>query len=161
MTQVIDAISDLSGLEPSSKPGGLHVADQHHLPRRIEAIEFTIAHDDGRNPQDLTQADIVLLGVSRSSKTPTSIDLSQQGYKVANVPLDPHTEPPREDFDVDPTHLFGLMIDARGARWASALAGSAMPWASRAATPTPPTSTRTSSRRVRAHAQARRYRRSH
>ena len=49
MTQVIDAISDLSGLEPSSKPGGLHVADQHYF-RRIEAIEFTIAHDDGRNP---------------------------------------------------------------------------------------------------------------
>ena len=72
MTQVIDAISDLSGLEPSSKPGGLHVADQHYF-RRIEAIEFTIAHDDGRNPQDLTQADIVLLGVSRSSKTPTSV----------------------------------------------------------------------------------------
>ena len=108
MTQVIDAISDLSGLEPSSKPGGLHVADQHYF-RRIEAIEFTIAHDDGRNPQDLTQADIVLLGVSRSSKTPTSIYLSQQGYKVANVPLDPHTEPPREIYDVDPTHLFGLM----------------------------------------------------
>ena len=108
MTQVIDAISDLSGLEPSSKPGGLHVADQHYF-RRIEAIEFTIAHDDGRNPQDLTQADIVLLGVSRSSKTPTSIYLSQQGYKVANVPLDPYTEPPREIYDVDPTHLFGLM----------------------------------------------------
>ncbi len=108
MTQVIDAISNLSGLEPSSKPGGLHVADQHYF-RRIEAIEFTIAHDDGRNPQDLTQADIVLLGVSRSSKTPTSIYLSQQGYKVANVPLDPHTEPPREIYDVDPTHLFGLM----------------------------------------------------
>ena len=108
MTQVIDAISDLSGLEPSSKPGGLHVADQHYF-RRIEAIEFTIAHDDGQNPEDLTKADIVLLGVSRSSKTPLSIYLSQLGYKVANVPLDSQTEPPKELFAVDPTRIFGLM----------------------------------------------------
>ena len=108
MTDAMNAIAKLSGQTPSKRPGGLHVADQHYF-RRIEAIEFTIAHDDGRNPQDLTQADIVLLGVSRSSKTPTSIYLSQQGYKVANVPLDPYTEPPREIYDVDPTHLFGLM----------------------------------------------------
>ena len=111
MTQVIDAISDLSGLEPSSKPGGLHVADQHYF-RRIEAIEFTIAHDDGRNPQEMTQADIVLLGVSRSSKTPTSIYLAQQGYKVSNIPLDPSTEPPKEVFEVDRSRLFGLMTTA-------------------------------------------------
>ena len=84
------------------------MADQSYF-RRIEAIEFTIAHDDGRNPQDLPLADIVLLGVSRSSKTPTSIYLSQQGYKVANIPLDPATEPPAELFDVDRTRLFGLM----------------------------------------------------
>ncbi len=108
MTDAINAIAFTSGLEPTAKPGGLHVADQSYF-RRIEAIEFTIAHDDGRNPQDLTQADIVLLGVSRSSKTPTSIYLSQQGYKVANVPLDPSTEPPHEIYDVDRTRLFGLM----------------------------------------------------
>ena len=57
--------------------------------RRIDAMEFTISHDDGRNPQDLREADIVLIGVSRSSKTPLSIYLSQLGYRVANVPLDP------------------------------------------------------------------------
>lgn len=108
LTNAIDSIAQLSGRVPSSKPGGLHVADQHYF-RRIEAIEFTIAHDDGRNPQEVTQADIVLLGVSRSSKTPTSIYLSQQGYKVSNIPLDPSTEPPREIYDVDRTRLFGLM----------------------------------------------------
>lgn len=111
MTEAIDAISRISGLTPSTKPGGLHVADQYYF-RRIEALEFTIAHDDGRNPQDLTHADIVLLGVSRSSKTPLSIYLSQQGYKVANVPLDIHTEPPAQIFDVDHTRLFGLMTTA-------------------------------------------------
>ena len=108
VTDSIAALAEVSGLEPSTKPGGLHVADQYYF-RRIEAIEFSIAHDDGRNPQELSQADIVLLGVSRSSKTPASIYLSQQGYKVANIPLDIHTEPPRELFEVERTRLFGLM----------------------------------------------------
>ena len=108
MTDAMNAIAKLSGQTPSKRPGGLHVADQHYF-RRIEAIEFTIAHDDGRNPQDLERADMVLLGVSRSSKTPLSIYLSQQGYKVANVPLDLHTDPPRQVHDVDRTRLFGLM----------------------------------------------------
>lgn len=108
LTEAIDSIAKLSGKVPSKRPGGLHVADQHYF-RRIEAIEFTIAHDDGRNPQEMTQADIVLLGVSRSSKTPTSIYLAQQGYKVSNIPLDPATEPPKEVFEVDRTRLFGLM----------------------------------------------------
>lgn len=111
MTDAIGAIAHMTGRNPSTKPGGLHVADQYYF-RRIEAIEFSIAHDDGRNPQELSQADIVLLGVSRSSKTPTSIYLSQQGYKVANIPLDPSTDPPREVFDVDRTRLFGLMTTA-------------------------------------------------
>ena len=108
MTEAMDAIAKLSGLTPSKRPGGLHVADQHYF-KRIEAIEFTIDHDDGRNPQEMSQADIVLLGVSRSSKTPTSIYLAQQGYKVSNVPLDPSTEPPSQIFEVDSTRIFGLM----------------------------------------------------
>lgn len=111
MTNAVEAISRMSGMQPAYTPGSLRVADPYYF-RRIEAIEFTIAHDDGRNPQELTQADIVLLGVSRSSKTPLSIYLSQQGYKVANVPLDPSTEPPREIYDVDRTRLFGLMTTA-------------------------------------------------
>ena len=111
MTSAVGAIARMTGLAPSTTPGSVHVADQYYF-RRIEAIEFTIAHDDGRNPQELHQADIVLLGVSRSSKTPTSIYLSQQGYKVANIPLDPTTEPPAELAQVDRTRLFGLMTTA-------------------------------------------------
>lgn len=111
MTSAVGAIARMTGLAPSTTPGSVHVADQYYF-RRIEAIEFTIAHDDGRNPQEIAQADIVLLGVSRSSKTPTSIYLSQQGYKVANIPLDPSTEPPKEIFDVERTRLFGLMTTA-------------------------------------------------
>ena len=108
MTDAVNAISSVSGMQPTFQPGSLRTTDVNYF-HRIEAIEFTIAHDDGRNPQELTQADIVLLGVSRSSKTPTSIYLAQQGYKVANIPLDPSTEPPAELFNVDRTRLFGLM----------------------------------------------------
>ncbi len=111
MTGAISAIAELSGMEPTSRAGTLRVADENYF-KRIEAVEFTIEHDDGRNTQDLTKADIVLLGVSRSSKTPLSIYLSQQGYKVANVPLDPSTAPPAEIYDVDRTRLFGLMTTA-------------------------------------------------
>ena len=93
MTNAVDAIAMMSGLQPTYVPGSLRVPDVN----------------DGRNPEGLTQADIVLIGVSRCSKTPLSIYLSQQGYKVANVPLDPTTEPPRQIYDVDRTRLFGLM----------------------------------------------------
>lgn len=108
LTAPIEAISAVSGLIPASTPGALRVADINYF-HRVEALEFTIEHDDGRNPQDLTSADIVLIGVSRASKTPLSIYLAQHGYHVANVPLDPKTSPPKELFDVDKTRLFGLM----------------------------------------------------
>lgn len=109
MTGALDAITLMTGKRPAVTPGSVHIADQNYF-KRIEAIEFTIDHDDGRNPQDLSKADIVLLGVSRSSKTPTSIYLAQQGFKVANVPLDPATEPPSQLFEVERSRLFGLMI---------------------------------------------------
>ena len=108
VTDAINAISRASGLSALHEPGSLRAPDENYY-RRIDAVEFTIAHDDGRNPQDLTRADIVLIGVSRTSKTPLSIYLSQQGYKVANIPLDPASEPPREVYQVDRTRLFGLM----------------------------------------------------
>ena len=109
MSDAIHAIERISGLKPGYERAVLRETDDTYY-HRIEAMEFTIEHDDGRNPQDLTKADIVLLGVSRSSKTPTSVYLSQEGYKVANVPLDPSTTPPKEIFDVEPSRLFGLMI---------------------------------------------------
>lgn len=104
----LDALSAASGLEPSRDPGMLRATDEHYF-RRIAAMEFTVEHDDGRNPQDLPKADIVLLGVSRSSKTPISIYMGMEGYKVANVPLALGTEPPAEIFDCDPSRIFGLM----------------------------------------------------
>jgi regulator of PEP synthase PpsR (kinase-PPPase family) len=72
---------------------GQHVLDQDYF-RRIDALNFSMAHDDGRLPEDLNEADIIILGVSRTSKTPTSIYLAQRGFKTANLPLVPAIEPP-------------------------------------------------------------------
>lgn len=67
---------------------GQHVLDQEYF-RRIDALNFTMAHDDGRLPGDLSDADIIILGISRTSKTPTSIYLAQRGFKTTNLPLVP------------------------------------------------------------------------
>mmetsp|Transcript_50369 Transcript_50369/g.157313 ORF Transcript_50369/g.157313 Transcript_50369/m.157313 type:complete len:751 (-) Transcript_50369:105-2357(-) len=79
--------------------------------KRVEAVEFTIKQDDGAQCRNLQKADVILLGVSRSSKTPLSMYLAQQfGYKVANVPLVLNIQPPSEIFEVDPRRVFGLII---------------------------------------------------
>jgi regulator of PEP synthase PpsR (kinase-PPPase family) len=72
---------------------GQHTVDADYF-RRIDALNFAMAHDDGQLPQDLNTADIIILGISRTSKTPTSIYLAQRGYKTANLPLVPSIEPP-------------------------------------------------------------------
>jgi hypothetical protein len=104
----LDAIERLTGEKPLGKAGVIRRVDARYF-KRIEAMEFFVAHDDGRNPQDLAEADIVLVGVSRTSKTPLSMYLSFSGYKVANVPLAKGTEPPAELFDVEPFRIFGLL----------------------------------------------------
>lgn len=72
---------------------GQHVLDAEYF-RRIDAMNFTMAHDDGRLPENLSDADIIVLGISRTSKTPTSIYLAQRGYKTANLPLVPQVPLP-------------------------------------------------------------------
>ena len=72
---------------------GQHLVDSDYF-RRIDALNFSMAHDDGQLPQDLNAADIIILGISRTSKTPTSIYLAQRGYKTANLPLVPGIELP-------------------------------------------------------------------
>ncbi len=108
LTGAVNVISEMTGQKPQYTPGTLRALDPVYY-RKIAALEFTIEHDDGRNPQDLARADIVIIGVSRTSKTPTSIYLAQSGFCVANVPLDTKTQPPKELYDVDPKRLFGLM----------------------------------------------------
>lgn len=110
LSDSIAAIERVSGKTHNPIPGEQHKMNDQYF-QRIEAIEFTVNHDDGLLTQDLPEADIVILGVSRTSKTPTSIYLGQQGYKVANVPLVEGLELPKEVYDVDRERLFGLITD--------------------------------------------------
>lgn len=101
-------ISQLTGKEPHGIPGTIHRTDQRYF-KRIEAMEYFVEHDDGRGADDIRDADIVLLGISRTSKTPLSMYLAFQGYRVANIPLALEMEPPQSIFEVDPMRLFGLL----------------------------------------------------
>ena len=110
LSDSIAVIEQVSGKTHNPAPGEQHKINDQYF-QRIEAIEFTVSHDDGLLTQDLPEADIVILGVSRTSKTPTSIYLGQQGYKVANVPLVEGLELPKEVYEVDRERLFGLITD--------------------------------------------------
>ena len=96
--------------QPKAQPGLFRAIDEEY-DRRIEAIEFTVQHDDGRRTEDLHLADIVLVGVSRTSKTPLSIYLANQGWKVANVPLVLGVEPPRNLFSLPKRKVIALTIN--------------------------------------------------
>ena len=96
--------------KPASLPGLLYKVDEQYF-KRMDAIEFTVKHDDGKHLEDIKDADIVLVGVSRTSKTPLSIYLSHKGWKVANVPLVLGIEPPKELFAVDQNKIVAMTID--------------------------------------------------
>lgn len=85
---IMQVFESYLGAPQTPTVAGQHVLDADYF-RRIEALNFTMAHDDGRLPEDLNAADIILLGISRTSKTPTSIYLALRGYKTANVPIVP------------------------------------------------------------------------
>ena len=96
--------------DPDSKPGLFHQVNEYYF-KRIEAIEFTVKHDDGRYSDNLSQADIILVGLSRTSKTPLSVYLSYKGWKVANVPVVKGIELPELLFQTDQRKIVGLIID--------------------------------------------------
>jgi regulator of PEP synthase PpsR (kinase-PPPase family) len=96
--------------EPTNTPGLLHQVNDDYY-KRVEAMEFTLNHDDGRNLNSLHLADVVLVGISRTSKTPLSLYLSLHGLKVTNVPLVLGTNPPEELFKIDQRKIFALTID--------------------------------------------------
>tara|TARA_B100000941_G_scaffold289649_1_gene269497 strand:- start:2499 stop:3320 length:822 start_codon:yes stop_codon:yes gene_type:complete len=90
---LILAFSKLLNQKAIHKPSAQHVLDEDYY-KRIEAIQFTMSHDDGKKTEDLSNSDVILLGVSRTSKTPTSIYLANRGYKTTNIPLVPNQEIP-------------------------------------------------------------------
>ena len=96
---------------PINRPGALLPLSAEYF-RRIEAVEFTVRNDGGRDPRNLAKADLVLIGVSRTSKTPLATLLAQRGVKVANVTLILNTNPPPEIYGVVPERVVGLTIDA-------------------------------------------------
>lgn len=104
-----DYLSDLLKIKPISKPGLYRLSNIAYF-QRVEAIDFTLKLDDGQNVERITQADIVLTGVSRTGKTPLSVYLAMFGWKVANVPIVNGIEPPNALFEVDPKRVFGLNI---------------------------------------------------
>lgn len=95
--------------QPNHQPGLMRKLDEEYF-RKIEAIEFAVKYDDGRDPRGITKADIVLVGVSRTSKTPLSMYLAHQRFKVANVPLVPEVPPPDELFQIPRKNCIGLII---------------------------------------------------
>lgn len=107
---MLKAIEKTSGLLPKNQAGLIHALDHEYF-KRVEAVEFAVKYDDGKNPLGLAKADVVIIGVSRTSKTPLSVYLAHKQIKVANVPLVPEIMPPEELFKVPPHKIIGLLID--------------------------------------------------
>ncbi len=108
---VNDALSGLLGQQAKARPGRQHVLDAAYF-ARVDAIQWTIAHDDGIASEEWEEADIVLAGVSRSSKTPTSIYLANRGYKTANIPIVVESPPPLNLYKLTNPLIVGLTTSA-------------------------------------------------
>jgi regulator of PEP synthase PpsR (kinase-PPPase family) len=108
---VNDALSNMLGQQAKARPGRQHVLDAAYF-RRVDAIQWTIAHDDGIASEEWEEADIVLAGVSRSSKTPTSIYLANRGWKAANIPIVVESPPPATLFSLKKPLIVGLTTSA-------------------------------------------------
>lgn len=107
---MLNILDSFFGVSSDANVGILRAVDESYF-KRIEAIEYTVKHDDGKTMSALDKADIVLVGISRTSKTPLSIFLSHKGWKVANVPLVLDTALPEELFKIDQRRVVGLIID--------------------------------------------------
>lgn len=107
MDPLINLLGSYFGVAPKGQAGRQHALDDNYF-ARIEALDFTMAHDDGQLTEDLHMSNIILVGVSRTSKTPTSIYLANKGYKTANVPFVPNCPMPPELDDAKDNFVIGL-----------------------------------------------------
>ncbi len=108
MGPLLERLTDLVGVAPLAQPGLYRMEDFN---RRIEAVDFALRHDDGRNADELTHAEIVLVGVSRTGKTPLSIYLAYRGWLVGNVPIVMEVNPPPVLFRLPPERVIGLTVE--------------------------------------------------
>jgi regulator of PEP synthase PpsR (kinase-PPPase family) len=106
---VLDALANYFHELPSSEPGLQYKLTQNYF-KRTEAVEFTVKHDDGLGLDTISQADIILLGISRTSKTPLSIYLAYHGYRCANIPIVKGIPVPRVIDSLDPKKIVALII---------------------------------------------------
>lgn len=106
----INKFEELTGMKAIRQPGLTRTLSTGYF-NMINAIEFAIKYDDGKDPRGFLDSDIVLVGVSRTSKTPTTMILATKNFKVSNLPLLPESEIPQELFEVDPDRVIGLVID--------------------------------------------------
>lgn len=106
---LISALQEKTGMQPKNIPNIIYRLDEQYF-RKVEAVEFAVKYDDGKDPRGALYADVVLIGVSRTSKTPLSMYLAHKGIKTANIPLVPEVTPPRELFIVPPKKVFGLVL---------------------------------------------------
>ncbi len=109
MGPTLESLKNLTQLAPKFEPGLIRKMDEAYF-SKVEAIEFAVKYDDGKQPRGLIVADIVAIGVSRTSKTPLCMYLAHKGIKAANVPLVPEVPPPEELFQISAKKVFGLTI---------------------------------------------------
>lgn len=107
LTDILSILSERTQREPKGEAGIIRKMDEAYF-RRIEAIEFAVKYDDGKDPRGVLKADLVLVGISRTSKTPLSMYLANRNIKVANIPLVPEIPIPKEMFEINPKIIIGL-----------------------------------------------------
>ncbi len=107
---IMQALIQLTGREPKREMGLNRRLNEEYFDK-VEAVEFAVKYDDGKDPRGILKADIVLVGISRTSKTPLSMYLAYKNYKVANYPLVPEVNPPSELFEISPRKIIGLTND--------------------------------------------------
>lgn len=110
MSAPLVAIENLLGFAPKREPGLIRRLDENYF-KKVEAVEFAVKYDDGKDARGIKKADICLVGISRTSKTPLSMYLAHKNYKVANIPLVPEVTPPNEIFEKDSRRVIGLVAD--------------------------------------------------
>lgn len=109
MGSPMEQIEDILGYPPMREPGLIRRLDDNYF-KKVEAIEFAVKYDDGKDPRGAKKADICLVGISRTSKTPLSMYLAHKYYKVANIPLVPEIPVPEEVYEKDPKRVIGLTV---------------------------------------------------